>query len=92
METIKMNSASQRYLSAAQQWSRRPSSDLTSISTIKVPTQSRPNPNPSSTSPAGPDGYRAVRFSSLSSSYTQFLKQRDPDKVKKTVSLEVGQP
>ena len=32
------------------------------------------------------DGQRTARFSSLSSSYAQFLKQRDMDKVKKIVS------
>jgi hypothetical protein len=31
-------------------------------------------------------GQRAARFSSVSSSYAQFLKQRDMDKVKKIVS------
>ena len=32
------------------------------------------------------DGQRTARFSSVSSSYAQFLKQRDMDKVKKIVS------
>lgn len=32
------------------------------------------------------NGQRAARFSSVSSSYAQFLKQRDMDKVKKIVS------
>jgi hypothetical protein len=32
------------------------------------------------------NGKQACRFSSVSSSYAQFLKQRDMDKVKKTVS------
>ena len=33
------------------------------------------------------NGQRIARFSSVSSSYAQFLKQRDMDKVKKIVSL-----
>ncbi|CAF2976267.1 unnamed protein product [Rotaria sp. Silwood2] len=40
------------------------------------------------TSSASLDGQRTARFSSVSSSYAQFLKQRDTDKTKKILSQE----
>lgn len=39
-----------------------------------------------SLTPSLENGQRMARFSSVSSSYAQFLKQRDMDKVKKIVS------
>ncbi|CAF1551358.1 unnamed protein product [Rotaria magnacalcarata] len=67
---------------------RRSSFDLNAISSMLTRSKSRLNSNVMDVPTAGLDGQRSTRFSSLSSSYAQFLKQRDTDKNKKTLSQE----
>jgi hypothetical protein len=60
--------------------------DLNTISSEVSEGKNKLSKNISSTSSTSLDGQRSVRFSSLSSSYAQFLKQRDMDKSKMIVS------
>lgn len=60
--------------------------DFETITTILSPSKPKVMTKLAKRSSSSFDRTRAPRFSSLSSSYTQFLKQRDMDKNKKTVS------
>jgi len=83
------------HLTVPGEGSKRTSFDLNSISSLpstvilsknKLSTQIH-----NSLSTNFDDGQRtAVRLSSVSSSYAQFLKQRDMDKVKKIVSHSIN--
>ena len=69
--------------------SPRPSFDIHQISTLAstvTMSKNKLTTNIHSLSPNIDGAQRGVRFSSVSSSYAQFLKQRDMDKVKKIVS------
>ena len=63
-----------------------PSFDFETITTILSPSKPKVMTKLAKRSSSAFDRTRTPRFSSLSSSYTQFLKQRDLDKNKKTVS------
>ncbi|CAF3725347.1 unnamed protein product [Rotaria sordida] len=76
------------HLDATEEHSRRSSFDLNTISSILSRTKNRLNTNINTTSSTSLDGQRTARFSSVSSSYAQFLKQRDTDKTKKILSQE----
>ncbi|CAF3418458.1 unnamed protein product [Rotaria sp. Silwood1] len=76
------------HLDTTDEPSRRSSFDLNTISSILSRTKNRLNTNVTSRSSSSLDGQRTARLSSVSSSYAQFLKQRDIDKTKKTLSQE----
>ena len=69
-----------------EQRSRRSSFDFNAITSILSPNKTRLTANISHGSSVSLDRTRTPRFSTVSSSYAQFLKQRDMDKNKKTVS------
>lgn len=85
-----MNSVSsiRIHLESADDSPRNASFDFDTESSMLPRSKSHITTNPLYLSSISLDGQRAVRFSSLSSSYAQFLKQRDTDKNKKTVSLK----
>jgi hypothetical protein len=67
--------------------SPRSSADLNTISSVVSAKKNKLSANFSNSSSTSFDGQRSVRFSSLSSSYAQFLKETS-DKSKKIVSQE----
>ena len=81
------------HLNIPDEQSRRPSIDssrqLAPVSTIVTVANNKTTTVVQHSPSATIDGQRTARFSSVSSSYAQFLKQRDMDKVKKIVSVVV---
>jgi hypothetical protein len=90
MNSMKSTSSVRIHLDVSEQPSRRSSFDLNMISSLLSPTKTRTSTNINSASSNSLDGQRNARFSSLSSSYAQFLKRRDADKTvnKKAVSVD----
>ncbi|CAF4568119.1 unnamed protein product [Rotaria sp. Silwood1] len=88
MNNMKSVSSVRIHLDTTDEPSRRSSFDLNTISSILSRTKNRLNTNVTSRSSSSLDGQRTARLSSVSSSYAQFLKQRDIDKTKKTLSQE----
>ena len=83
---MKSTMATRVQLVSPEEQSRRISFDFNSITlNTKITTIQ------SSRSSTNPDRGRGLRFSSVSSSYALFLKQRDTDKNKKVVSEEINQ-
>jgi hypothetical protein len=68
---------------------RRASYDVNTRSSFLTAKQLKLNSHTTSISLISLNGHQLIdRFSSLSSSYAQFLKQRDADKMKRIVSIE----
>ena len=88
MELISSSSSNHpgKQLETIDEIPRRSSLDLITISSLLSPSVPKLRSQTSSISSVSLDGHRLARFSSLSSSYAQFLKQRDVEKVKKIVS------
>ena len=88
MESLSLSVSSYpgRQLETIDESPRRSSLDLITISSLLSPSIPKIRSQTSSISSVSLDGHRLARFSSLSSSYAQFLKQRDCEKVKKIVS------
>ncbi|CAF1114894.1 unnamed protein product [Adineta steineri] len=88
MSSVRSSSSIRIHLDLpSEEQSKGSSFELNSISSILSPSKKKLNVNLSNTSSTS-DGQRTARLSSLSSSYAQFLKQRDMDKNKKVLSQE----
>ena len=87
---IKSTGSVRIHLNVPGEQSRRSSFDFNLLSpaptTVKLTKNRLHTTIPNSISTDLDGGRRTTRFSNVSSSYAQFLKQRDMDKVKKIVS------
>jgi hypothetical protein len=88
--TMKSTAPVRIHLTVPADESPRPSFDLSQVSSLPstvTMTKNKLKTNTHNSLSPNVDGApRGARFSSVSSSYAQFLKQRDMDKVKKIVS------
>ena len=90
VSSVKSRPSVRIHLSVPDEQPKRPSIDASHISalpsTVVLTKNKLTTTVQQSTLSHAVDAQRAARFSHVSSSYAQFLKQRDMDKVKKIVS------